>query len=253
MVTPEQIDRPPRELRQAYLGGLREPQELYLEERVQAGTTWRVGARTYAVTHNHAVVEFFSEDHNPESRAALLSHLVHHSQADTILCKSFDHLLLRAALASPAVVRATGLLYRQITNSDFDSRQDIEMRPGAARDIASIAAFNDNFFADRAEIAGYIERGDLAVAEHNGDCAGCGIRTLVVVGQNVIDIGMLVAKPYRGRGIGAHIIAYLKDLSLRRGERPICGCSIDNPHSAHALVNAGFACEHLLLEITPAD
>ena len=59
MIQFEQIDRPPRHLRKAYLDSLLEPQELYLEMHVEAGETWCIPDMAYAVRCGKNLVELY--------------------------------------------------------------------------------------------------------------------------------------------------------------------------------------------------
>lgn len=241
---------PPRHLRRAYLASLSEAQELYLEERVQAGQTWSFD-QGYAVIHDQTLVEFYPGTHRIQAQHDRLQTILDSGLASQILCKSFDHVLLRTALHKPASVRTTGLLYRRIHHPEFAPRSDVGLRPGEPDDQAIIDAFNEDFFHSGAEIDAYIRNRALYVLTEQEKVIGCGIITPVIDKDLHVDLGMLVAPHARQRGFGAYIIAFLKDQVLRRGQLPICGCSIDNAYSARALERAGFVCEHLLLEIQP--
>ncbi len=241
---------PPAGMRAAYLDELPHAQELYVENMVQGGRTLLLQQTAYAVIFEDTLVEFYVSPDNLNHSTQIFAAVLEHSAAARVLCKSFDHQLLFPALARPARVQPTGLLFRSISNPAFTPRADVHLRPGTAADVAPILAINDGFFDSAAEINAYAACDGLFVLERHGQLIGCGIGKAVISGRPHIDIGMLVAAPQRGNGYGAYLIAHLKQHYLQQGLQPVCGCSIDNPASQHALIRAGFSCRHRLLQIT---
>jgi GNAT superfamily N-acetyltransferase len=240
---------PPETLRQAYLDGLQEPQELYLERLVSRGRTWRFGEVAYAVANHGRLVEFFVAASHAARIGALFDAAMTASGARSVLCKSFDTQLLLAALSRPAEVTPTALLFRRIADASFAQQEALTFRIGSMDDVAAIARLDDGFFDGISEIQSYVEAGRLFLLRTHGEFAGCGIATPVITGRADIDVGMWVAPNHRGKGYGSHIAAYLKHHDLYQGLRPICGCSTANIPSYRALTAAGFASEHRILQI----
>lgn len=240
---------PPETLRQAYLDGLQEPQELYLEHLVSSGRTWRYGQVAYAVANHGRLVEFFVAASHAEQIGALFDAAMTASGARSVLCKSFDTQLLLAALSRPAEVTPTGLLFRRVVDASFASQEALTFRSGSIDDVAAIARLDDGFFDGVSEIQSYVKAGGLFLLSVHGELAGCGIATPVITGRVDIDVGMWVAPSHRGKGYGSHIAAYLKHHYLCQGLRPICGCSTANIVSYRALNAAGFTSEHRIFQI----
>ena len=63
------------------------------------------------------------------------------------------------------------------------------------------------------------------------------------------DLGMVVARSHRGRGLGSALLARLKGRCYDAGWRPICSCAAGNGASRRAIEKAGFISEHRMLEI----
>lgn len=244
-----EADAPPETLRRAYLDGLPEPQELYLERLVSAGRTWRCGHFAYAVVNDGQLVEFYVAASHVAQIDDLFDAAMTSSGAAGVLCKSFDAQLLFAALSRPAEVTPVGLLFRRIVDPSFAPREALAFRGGSIDDAAAIAGLDDGFFDGASEIRSYAEAGGLFVLTARGELVGCGIGALVVAGRADIDIGMWVAPNHRGKRYGSYIVAYLKRCYLMRGLRPICGCGATNLASSRALNAAGFASEHRILQI----
>jgi GNAT superfamily N-acetyltransferase len=132
------------------------------------------------------------------------------------------------------------LLFRRIANPSFTPSVELELRNGIASDAEAIAEIDDGFFANLSEIQSYAEKGGLFALQKEGQTIGCGIATCVVAGRPAIDVGMWVAPNHRRKGYGSYIVSFLKDHYLKRGLRPICGCSSQNVASHRALRAAGF-------------
>lgn len=64
------------------------------------------------------------------------------------------------------------------------------------------------------------------------------------------DIGMVVARSYRGRGLGTSILIHLKEHCYEAGWKPICSCTVDNHASKKAIERAGFLSEQRMVKIT---
>jgi RimJ/RimL family protein N-acetyltransferase len=58
------------------------------------------------------------------------------------------------------------------------------------------------------------------------------------------DLGVLVARPSRGKGLGTCVLMALKEHCARVGLTPICSCSAGNHASKRAILKAGFVTEH---------
>jgi len=63
------------------------------------------------------------------------------------------------------------------------------------------------------------------------------------------DLGMITGKKYRRQGVGAYILAKLKEHCERRGAKPICSCAAENLPSRKTIQKAGFFTQHRLLDI----
>lgn len=82
--------------------------------------------------------------------------------------------------------------------------------------------------------------------------------TLVAAGECIpsqkqppcADLGMVVARSYRGRGIGSFILTQLKNRCYEAGWKPICSCEASNHASKKAIEKAGFISEQRIVSVT---
>lgn len=64
------------------------------------------------------------------------------------------------------------------------------------------------------------------------------------------DLGMVVARSYRGRGVGSFLLTQLKKHCYKAGWKPICSCEASNRASKRAIEKAGFISEQRMVKIT---
>lgn len=88
------------------------------------------------------------------------------------------------------------------------------------------------------------------MTHQNGDCVGFGIIDRSVLYDDIASIGMYVVEFFRGGGIGTAIIAYLQDICIRQGLRPIAGCWYYNHLSKKILEKEGMFSQTRLLKIS---
>jgi RimJ/RimL family protein N-acetyltransferase len=82
-------------------------------------------------------------------------------------------------------------------------------------------------------------------------------QTLVATGECIpsqkqppyADLGIVVARSYRGRGLGSSMLLQLKKHCYETGWKPICSCAADNHASKRAIEKAGFISEHRTVEV----
>ncbi len=83
-------------------------------------------------------------------------------------------------------------------------------------------------------------------------------QTLVATGECIpsqkqppyADLGMVVARSYRGRGVGSFLLTQLKNHCYEAGWKPICSCEASNHASKKAIEKAGFMSEQRIVKIT---
>lgn len=220
---------------------------------VAAGQTFVIGDADqpggYAVVNDGAIVEFLLCGEQLSALPTAFKSVLDTTGASRALCKTFDASMLTAAASQPATTKTTGYLFRRIIDHSLNAMPEVNARVGTGDDIDRVLSMHDNFFTDRHEIERYVETSELYLFE-SADHAllGCGITTRVIEGLDAVDVGMVVAREHRRRGLGSHILSELKHGCLQRGDRPIAGCSADNVGSRRALERAGFATTHSVIE-----
>jgi RimJ/RimL family protein N-acetyltransferase len=241
--------------RAPFLAAMPEPQELYVERRfAKAEKRLLLDARSgaeigYAAIDEGTLVEHWLTD------SADAGAMIEAIGARRALCPSFD--AARLAVLTPHFVQArvVGYLFRALDRAALSSSQALAAHGLTARlarsaDAKAILAMHEGFFDDADEVAQYTDdEGLMLFFDVDDALIGCGVRRRVVAGAPGVDIGMVVAPAMRGRGVGAAIVREMARRCLAAGDRPICGCDVDNLASRRALARAGFVGAHPLIEL----
>lgn len=61
------------------------------------------------------------------------------------------------------------------------------------------------------------------------------------------DLGMVVARAYRGRGLASYMLTQLKQHCYETDKKPICSCDVSNLASKKAIEKAGFISNHRIM------
>ncbi|GER91709.1 hypothetical protein KDW_58710 [Dictyobacter vulcani] len=64
-----------------------------------------------------------------------------------------------------------------------------------------------------------------------------------------VDLGMVVARAYRGKGLASYTLTQLKQHAYQQGLKPICSCDVSNLASQKAIQKAGFISIHRIMKI----
>ncbi len=95
-----------------------------------------------------------------------------------------------------------------------------------------------------------IERQEIFLLKKEGKIiASCEIRDSRSQ-PGISDIGVIVDKDHRQKGIGSWLMAFAKQLSATRGNTPICSCLQSNTASRKMIENAGFSPTNMMLNIS---
>jgi GNAT superfamily N-acetyltransferase len=124
--------------------------------------------------------------------------------------------------------------------------QPLACRQAGSADIATIQTLADGFF-DKVEER--LAAGQLYLTLRAGECVGFGIIEKSVLLPAVASIGMFTVQAYRNLGIGSAILAFLIDICVRQGIRPIAGCWYYNHRSKKTLERAGMFSQTRLFKI----
>jgi len=244
------------DLRNQYLDGLIEPQELFLELIIVNANIFLVSLNDehigYFMTNNESVIiEFFIIKKYVAHADSILKTIIKERSINKVVCKSFDHLLLSSCVGMQKKTRVVGILFREYhPNGSEDRHPEITFRQAEIDDEKHVIEVNEEVFDHDDEVLEYINKKQLLIFEKEGIPVGFGLFSRVIEGRPDFDIGMLVEKEYRGQGVGQYIISTLADFCIKNGWRPVAGCGVDNIGSRRCLEKAGFIAGYRMLEFS---
>lgn len=246
------------ERRELHLKSLAYSQELYIENLVPDAASYEIYDDTklvgYAlVSSEKTIIEFHIDPDANGSANEALSQLVSVSKATNALCKSFDDLFVTACSNLNWRFEPGGLLFRRFEKSS-NTLSNIQHEPATTEDINAILEMHDGFFEGTSEILTYLEPNARLFKYHiQNEFVGCGITKQINASFDFYDIGYVVKKSHRRKGIATHIAVHLKEYCLAQGWNPVAGCNISNIASQKTLQNAGFISEHTILRFSKPD
>ncbi len=132
-----------------------------------------------------------------------------------------------------------GIKFRLVTNAELD----IAVGFGGAA-LGCDLHWLRGYYQDRinaCELYGYWQDGGLIAA---GECRPS------TLPYACADVGMVVAKGQRGRGLGTDILCRLRAECGRQGLDAICSTEHENIAAQTAIIKAGFIPTHKILDIT---
>ncbi len=243
-----------KDLRNRYLDGLIEAQELYLEFKViKAGVfvilseNQRIGY--FLLGEDADLLEYFVIQEFLHQADTILEIVIQKFSVRKALCKSFDHTLLSCFAGIQNQVNVLGVLFRECREEiQPPVREGVTIRPASAEDERHIIEINEEVFDYEEEVSEYIRDGKIFLFEKDQEIIGFGIFARVIEERPEFDIGMLVDRKYRRQGYGEYIIRYLTHFCAQNGWRAICGCAVENKASRRCLEKAGFISRYRLLE-----
>jgi len=94
-----------------------------------------------------------------------------------------------------------------------------------------------------------IDNGQVFLLRDGQEVLGIGECRISQTQKPYADIGMITNNRYRRQGIGAFLLAQLKDYCYSQAVKPICSCAFDNIASRKTIEKAGFITQHRILDI----
>jgi len=95
-----------------------------------------------------------------------------------------------------------------------------------------------------------INRGEIYVVEEGDEIIATGECRLSDSQPKYADVGMVVKKTGRKKGLGTKVLSELINIALEKKRKPICSTTVDNVASQKAIERAGFYNSHTIFKIS---
>lgn len=238
-------------LREEYMNSLQYSQEQYFEHMINKCTYYVIEFDSkiigyFCVSSYRVLYEFYLSNEVIINSQDIFSLILDQEYIVSAECKSFDHLLLSLGCDFNKKAICTGYLFRDyinVTNS-LNGFDDIIFRLAELKDKKEISDKSEDFFK---KVEEQIIKNEIFVLYSKNILLGTGVIQKVFPDLNYYDIGMIVDKNNRNKGIGTFIIAKLKEYCSNNNWIPVCGCGYNNAASKRTLEKAGFITKHRII------
>jgi len=241
-------------MRYEYLESLPRFQDIYLEFMINESMCYTIKENDiplgYAIATNDAVLlEFYLFLPYQNHRTRLFATIVEQLKIESILCKSFDSILLDCCLLYNFSYSLIGCLFREHTGRTDRKNSNLTYRFANKIDLPFLLAQNDEVFEPKELLAKNIDDESIVIAgNHESPVVACGFLTQVHPQFNYYDLGIWVDEAYRRKGIASSTMQYMIELCTEKKGIAICGCDIQNVASQNMLEKLGFISKHKLIE-----
>jgi len=246
-----------KNLRNQYLDGLIEPQEMFLELFCRKATIYEIMRNGVPIGYflagkDSTLYEYHLNDTFIHRTDEVLHQILSEFSIQKALCKSFDHHFMSCCLGLQKKARVLGILFREYreTSDPVINNHQLQIRFAEEKDLDHMFRINEEVFETKEEIIGVIHNKNMLIFESKEESIGFGVFQRIIEGRVAFDLGMLVEKKFRNQGYGQTIIRYLRNYCAENGWRGICGCAVENTASRKCLERAGYIGKYRMLEFT---
>lgn len=239
------------ELREKYINNLPYAQEFYIEDMVKKSICYQIYLNNnlvgyFFVNSEKVLVEFYLEKKEMTKSQYIFKFLIEKEYFTTAEAKSFDYLLMALCLDFKKNSSCTGYLFRDFNNVNcpLSTYDNLHFQIAEQEDMEKITEISEDFFL---ELENNIYRQEVFTLYSNHSLLGAGICQKTFGSSKYYDIGMVVSKEHRNKGVGTYIISKLKEHCLSNDLVPICGCWYYNYPSKRTLEKAGFITNHRIV------
>jgi GNAT superfamily N-acetyltransferase len=239
------------EAREKYMNNLPYAQEFYIEDMVKKSSCYQIYSNSnsigyFFVNSEKVLVEFYLEKKEMILSQYIFKFLIEKEYFASAEAKSFDYLLITLCLDFKKNSSCTGYLFRDFNDVDcsLSIYDNLHFEVAEQEDMEKITEISEDFFH---ELENNIYRQEVFTLYSNENLLGAGICQKVFGSSRYYDIGMVVSRDHRNKGVGTYIISKLKEHCISKDLVPVCGCWYYNYASKKTLEKAGFITNHRIV------
>lgn len=248
-----------QELREEYGKRLPFAQDLNIEENIWDSKYYKIeyDSRTvgYAIIDTKQTLwEFYLEEKVHMHSQDIFQYLIDMKYIEAAECKTYDYLLMSLCHDFQRASEGSAYLFRDYSEIGYPDNRfaDITIRLADMEDYDKLEVLNQmdedvEFFYD---LKKEINNQEVLVFLKENYLLGAGTFKKIWKDQSYRDIGMVVAKEHRKKGLGTFILIQLKEYCDRHDLASVCGCWYYNYASKRTLEKAGFITKHRVIHFT---
>jgi GNAT superfamily N-acetyltransferase len=243
--------------REYYMKELPYSQELNTEENVRESQCYKIIMNSvwigyFCVDSKKALWEFYLIKTEQVHSQEVFKFLIDMNYIAAAECITYDHLLMSLCFDFHKKAACSAYVFRDDTDVEYSliAFESISMRLATTDDFNGLSEINsiaegwDDFFYNLEE---EIQKKEIFVFYSDKELLGAGTCKQTWQSKNYYDIGMVVSKKHRNKGIGTYIIIKLKEFCYSNNQIPVCGCWYPNYPSKKTLEKAGFIAKHRVI------
>lgn len=231
-------------------------QDLNIEENIWDSGYYKIEYDTewvgYACIDSAKTMwEFYLEENACLHAQEIFRYMIDEGFIVAAECKTYDYLLMSLCHDFQKRAEGSAYLFRDYIEVNYPEAglADMSFRLATMEDYDSLKDLNRiaeevDFFHDLKE---EICNQEVLVFWKADQLVGAGTFKKIWKDQNYRDIGMVVAKDYRRKGIGTYILIKLKEYCDQQDLISVCGCWYFNHSSKRTLEKAGFITKHRVI------
>lgn len=248
-----------QEQREEYGKRLPFAQDLNIEENIWDSKYYKIEYNSrsvgYAIIDTKQILwEFYLEEKVHMHSQEIFQYLIDMKYILAAECKTYDYLLMSLCHDFQKTCEGSAYLFRDYSEIGYPDNRfaDITIRLADMVDYDNLKVLNQmeedvEFFHDLKE---EINNQEVLVFLRENRLLGAGTFKKIWKDQSYRDIGMVVAKEHRKKGLGTFILIQLKEYCDQHDLAPVCGCWYYNYASKRTLEKAGFITKHRVIHFT---
>ena len=239
--------------RERYLAQLSEFQAYYFELLIQSEADYyQLIQENQIVGHTiihqkDTLVEFYLPTQSIPDVLLMFSFVIKKLNIKSVLCKSFDGLLLSLCLYCSFPYDVFAYLFRHCIETNPAAVDGLYIREATLSDLPLLLNQEDELFATGEEAEDMVKNGSVILFYQGIYLIGCGFLATIHQKWPYCNVGMWTHPRFRQRGVATKIVSYLKVRSISEGKIPIAGCHQTNKASKRALEKNGFIAQHSVI------
>jgi len=205
-----------------------------------------------------SLINFFLTEKYSPLKTELFKRVLYMLETPQAIVSTNNPDFLIASLDISKKMAVHSYLFENEKEVDLSKPVDIEgldLTPALDIDIPSLINFcTKNVESDPNWLEGYlkrlVDRNEIYLLKKDDRIiCTCEIRKSLTQ-PSIADLGTIVDSAFRKKGIGSWLFAKAKEMSLAKGNKPICSCEQANIGSKRMIENAGFVSKNMILKIS---
>ncbi len=202
------------------------------------------------INQDNTLLQIYVAPENRKQMRNIISALIDSKLITSVSLSSIEPIAFNASLLLAKKTKENTYCFQYLPSKKLNNKA--HLKQALESDIKAIKTFllNQIGFVDnigytesliQREALYYIIKDDIIIAT--------GEYRLSPSQPNIVDLGVIVNKEFRKKGVATNILQTLAEQAINDNKTPICSTTLDNIASKKAIENAGFYCSHIIFDM----